>query len=331
DLGFGDVGSPVWERLHADWNSTVWPVLLELSGAKPTADAAKRVAAENSATAMRRSLYGGAEAAEADGATRPMPQPASATSIMRRLGADGTASRVMLAPAILTNAVGVRTAEARVLASQELQPGDGPKRTRQLDISLPPGVTYRAGDHLGVCPKNDEERVERLAGYLGAALDGLLMAPKTMTVRAVPKGVVLQVRNVLTGLVDISGRPSVPLLDLLVAKAASPAERARLTEIRNVLAHPGGLAKTDGPLRAAIEAGGYDVLRLLDEFPSCSLNIFEFLQVAQPLRPRYYSASSSPRVHGEGVVQVTAGLEPTPVPGGHPFRGLGSSYLHALR
>ena len=137
----------------------------------------------------------------------------------------------------------MRTAEARVLASQELQPGDGPKRTRQLDISLPPGVTYRAGDHLGVCPKNDEERVERLAGYLGAALDGLFMAPKTMTVRAVPKGVVLQVRNVLTSLVDISGRPSVPLLDLLLAKAASPAERARLTEIRNVLAHPGGLAK----------------------------------------------------------------------------------------
>ena len=49
DLGFGDVGSPVWERLHADWNSTVWPVLLELSGAKPTAGAAERVAAENAA------------------------------------------------------------------------------------------------------------------------------------------------------------------------------------------------------------------------------------------------------------------------------------------
>ena len=74
------------------------------------------------------------------------------------------------------------------------------------------------------------------------------------------------------------------------------------------------------------------MLRLLDEFPSCSLNIFEFLQVAQPLRPRYYSASSSPRVHGEGVVQLTVGLEATPVPGGRPrFRGMGSHYLHALR
>jgi cytochrome P450/NADPH-cytochrome P450 reductase len=332
ELGFGDVGSPMWERLHADWNSQVWPMLLELSGARPTAGAAERVAAEvaatgaltgtDSSTAMRRSLYGDNDA------TEPMPRPASATSIMRRLAPDGTQSRVMLAPAILTNAVGVRTAEARVLACQDLHPAGAPKRTRQLDISLPPGVTYRAGDHLGVCPKNDEELVERLARRLGATLDGLFMAPKTLNVRAVPKGVVLQVRNVLTNLVDISGRPGVPLLDLLLDKAADPGERSRLAEIREVLATPGG---PDSPLRARIETGGYDVLRLLDEFPSCSLNIFEFLRVAQPLRPRYYSASSSPRVHGAGVVQLTVGLEAAPGPGGQQFRGMGSHYLHTLR
>ena len=332
ELGFGDVGSPMWERLHADWNSQVWPMLLELSGARPTAGAAERVAAEvaatgaltgtDSATAMRRSLYGDSDA------TEPMPRPASATSIMRRLAPDGTQSRVMLAPAILTNAVGVRTAEARILACQDLHPADAPKRTRQLDISLPPGVTYRAGDHLGVCPKNDEEMVERLARRLGAALDGLFMAPKTLNARAVPKGVVLQVRNVLTNLVDISGRPGVPLLDLLLDKAADPGEWSRLAEIREVLATPGD---PDSPLRARIETGGYDVLRLLDEFPSCSLNIFEFLRVAQPLRPRYYSASSSPRVHGAGVVQLTVGLEAAPGPGGQQFRGVGSHYLHTLR
>jgi cytochrome P450/NADPH-cytochrome P450 reductase len=332
ELGFGDVGSPIWERLHADWNSQVWPLLLELSGARPTTGAAERVAAEvaatgaltgtDSATAMRRSLHGDNKA------TEPMPRPASATSIMRRLAPDGTQSRIMLAPAILTNAVGVRTAEARVLACQDLNPPGAPKRTRQLDISLPPGVTYRAGDHLGVCPKNDEEMVERLARRLGAALDGLFMAPKTLNARAVPKGVVLQVRNVLTNLVDISGRPGVPLLDLLMDKAADPGEWSSLAEIRQVLATPGG---PDSPLRARIETGGYDVLRLLDQFPSCSLNIFEFLRVAQPLRPRYYSASSSPRVHGAGVVQLTVGLEAAPGPGGQQFRGMGSRYLHTLR
>jgi len=142
--------------------------------------------------------------------------------------------------------------------------------------------------------------------------------------------VVLQVRNVLTTLADITSRPTVPLLDLLIAKAADPAERSRLAEIRDVLRTP------DGPrsaLRAAIDAGGYDVLLLLDEFSSCSLNIFEFLQVAQPLRPRYYSTSSSPRIHGQAVVHLTVGLQVTPVPGlpDRGFRGMSSHHVHTLR
>jgi cytochrome P450/NADPH-cytochrome P450 reductase len=151
-----------------------------------------------------------------------------------------------------------------------------------------------------------------------------------MNARAAPKGVVLQIRNVLTNLVDITGRPTVPLLDLLLEKATDPAERPGLAEIADVLRAPDG---PDTPLRAAIDAGGYDVLRLLDEFPSCSLNIFEFLQVAQPLRPRYYSTSSSPRIHGDGVAHLTVGLEATPVPGlpDRDFRGMSSHYLHTLR
>src|SRR5262249_15212027 len=150
------------------------------------------------------------------------------------------------------------------------------------------------------------------ARHLGAALDGLFMVPKTMSARAAPKGVVLQIRNVLTNLVDITGRPTVALLDLLLEKVTDPAERSTLAEIRDVLAAPDGPC---APLRRPIDAGGYDVLRLLAEFPSCSLNVFEFLQVAQPLRPRYYSTSSSPRIHGDGVAHVTVGLEASPVPG----------------
>jgi cytochrome P450 / NADPH-cytochrome P450 reductase len=353
ELAYGDVGSPVWERLHAEWNARVWPVLLELSGARPTEAAAARDAAEKAAagaltgadsnTAMHRSLLAD------DAAPEPADRERSASSVMRRMssgsrrwaaslrgGSPGPAdrgrsqSRVLLAPAILSNAVGMDTVEARVLVCRELLPDDSPKRTRHLEVSLPPGVAYRVGDHLGVCPKNDEDQVERLARYLGAALDGLFMVPRTMSARAAPKGVVLQTRNVLTNLVDITSRPTVPLLDLLLEKVTDPAERSKLAEIRDVLAAPDG---PDGPLRAAIDAGGYDVLRLLDEFPSCSLNIFELLQVAQPLRPRYYSTSSSPRIHGDGVAHLTVGLEATPVPGvpGTGFRGMSSRYVHTLR
>ena len=353
DFAYGDVGSPVWERVYADWNTRIWPVLLELSGARPTEAAAARVAAEQAATghltrgdsntAMERSLRG------EDAEPQPIARARSASSIMRLLwsgsrprvasmhgGSSGspertrTRSRVLLVPTILTNAVGTDTVEARVRVCRELQAAESPKRTRHLEISLPPGVTYTAGDHLGVCPKNDAERVERLARHLGAALDGLFMVPKTMTVSAVPKDVVHQVRNVLTNLIDITSRPTLPLLDLLLEKVTNPAERSRLVEIRHVLQTPDG---PDSPLRATIDAGGYDVLRLLDEFPSCSPNIFEFLQVAHPLRPRYYSTSSSPRIHGDGVAHVTVALETTSVQGmpDRSFCAITSHYLHALR
>jgi cytochrome P450 / NADPH-cytochrome P450 reductase len=352
ELAYGDVGSPVWEQLHLDWNSRVWPILLELSGARPTETAAARIAAgvattgaligTDSNTAMQRSLYSDNLTTQPAGRSVSFPSithsmsPGQRTWAMSMGGSPGTADknatqpRVLLVPTILTNAVAKETVEARVLVCRELKAAGSPKRARHLEVSLPPGVAYQAGDHLGVCPKNDEERVERLARRLGAALDGLFMAPKTMNVRAVPKGVVLQVRNVLTDLIDMTGRLTVPLLDLMLEKVADPAERSRLVEIRDVLQAPDG---PDSPLRTTIDAGGYDVLRLLDESPSCSLNIFEFLRVAQPLRPRYYSTSSSPRNHGDDVAHLTVGLEVTPVllTPEREFRGMSSHYMHTLR
>ena len=309
ELAYGDVGTPVWERLHSDWNDHVWPVLLELSEAQQTDAAAKRVAAEKAAAGALTS---------AD----------SNTAMALSLGRPDTAPRVLLVPTILTNLVGLDTVEVRARVSRELQAPESPRRTRHVEVDLPAGVTYRAGDHLGICPKNDEECVERLAKRLRAAPDGLFMVPKTLNVRGVPKGVVLQVRNVLTNLVDIAGRPSLELVDLLLEKIADVGDRSRLEEIRAVLEAPDGVASL---LRTAIGSGRYDALHLLEEFPSCKLNIFEFLQVAQPLRPRYYSPSSSPRVHG-GVVHLTVGLESAPVPGtDREFRGMSAHYVHTLR
>ena len=311
DLAFGDVGSPVWEHLHAEWNARVWPLLLELSDARRTEAAAMRVAAER--TAANR-----------------LTNADSNTAMAMSLSPAESAPRVLLAPTIYTNTVGAETFDARVRACRDLQPPGASKRTRHVEVALPPGHRYRAGDHLGICPKNDEERVERLARHLGAALDGLFMVPKALDVSVVPKGVVLHVRNVLTNLVDIDGRPTVALLELLLQKVSHAGERSRLEQIMGVLQFPDG---AESLLREQVASGAYNVLQLLDESPSCTLNIFEFLQVAQPLRPRYYSTSSSPQIHGEDVAHIAVGLEETSIPGlpARGFRGMSAHFIHALR
>ncbi|GAC1519960.1 MAG: bifunctional P-450/NADPH--P450 reductase [Thermoleophilaceae bacterium] len=304
-LGFGDVGSPVWEDLYRGWSDRTWPALIELAGAQPSEAAAARVAAEQAAEAA-------------------LTLTDSDTAMALSLEGE------IVAPKIMTNAVGVTTFAARALVCRELQASESPGRTRHLELSLPPGFEYTAGDHLGVCPQNDENAVARLADRLDAALDGVFSVPKSMKVRAVPKGVPLQVRNVLTCLVDITSMPSVALIDLLLGKVTETEERARLEEIRDVLATPDA---SDTPMRVALKAGGYDVLQVLEECPSCSINIFELLQVASPLRPRFYSTSSSPRIHNDATAHVCVGHAASPVPGmpGREFRGMSSSYVHRLR
>jgi cytochrome P450/NADPH-cytochrome P450 reductase len=133
DFAYGDVGSPAWEQLHKDWNTRIWPTLLDLSGAKPTEAAGARVAAEQAAT-------GKLTAADSN------------TAMTRSLAGGDAVPRVLLVPKILTTGVDVETFEARAIVCRELQAADPLKRTRHVEVRLPPGVSYRAGDHLGVCP-----------------------------------------------------------------------------------------------------------------------------------------------------------------------------------
>jgi cytochrome P450/NADPH-cytochrome P450 reductase len=274
DFAFGDVGRPTWEKLHAEWNTAVWPRLLELSGARATEEAAARVAAEQAAAGA-------------------LTNADSTTAMAMSLTREDATPRVLLTPAILSNGVGIETVTARAIVSRELHVPESPGRARHLELTLPAGTSYRAGDHLGVCPRNDDDRVERLAQRLGAPPEGLFMVPLTLNVHVVPRGAVLQVRNVLTSLVDIAGPPPLALVELLAAKGVD-----------------------------AGDVEGLDVVELLERHPTVPVNIFELLQVLQPLRPRYYSTSSSPRIHGAEAAHIAVGLVE---------RGVSSGYLHTIR
>jgi cytochrome P450/NADPH-cytochrome P450 reductase len=72
------------------------------------------------------------------------------------------------------------------------------------------------------------------------------------------------------------------------------------------------------------------MLDLLEAFPACDLPFAEYLDMLPPLRPRYYSISSSPMTDGT-VCSITVGVLRGPARSGTgTFTGVGSGHLAAL-
>jgi cytochrome P450 / NADPH-cytochrome P450 reductase len=215
-----------------------------------------------------------------------------------------------------------------VRANEELQHRDcvrpSERSTRHLEMALPSGVTYCAGDHLGIVPRNGLEQVQRVLQRF--KLDPSLYV--TITPRA----------NATTFL---SVNEPAPLLRILATQVelqeiATRAQLATLADHTQDPAHRrtlGALAGDDDSSQALyreqVFAARRSILDLLDEFPSCALPFDVFLDLLPPLRPRYYSISSSPLAAADNC-SVTVGVVEDLATSGHgTFRGVCSNYLAA--
>lgn len=167
---------------------------------------------------------------------------------------------------------------ARVLEVRKLNGEESAKDTRFISIDLTgSGLTYTAGDALGVYPENNHDLVEEILAALGATGFEAVITPES---RIVPARVALQMGY------DIS-RPSDDLLLLLSETAHDENEAARLKELveddkDNWLDHR-------------------DVLDVLQTFPSCNAPLAEVIASLSPLQPRLYSIASSQK---ENLTQV---------------------------
>jgi cytochrome P450 / NADPH-cytochrome P450 reductase len=89
------------------------------------------------------------------------------------------------------------------------------------------------------------------------------------------------------------------------------------------------LAGDDARYSKQVFASRMSVLDILDEYPSCKPPFEVFLDMMPPLRPRYYSISSSPLVDAGGC-SITVGVLDSPALSGRgQFRGVSSNYLAA--
>ncbi|CAN5616259.1 sulfite reductase subunit alpha [soil metagenome] len=170
---------------------------------------------------------------------------------------------------------------ARVLRSVNLNRPGSEKQTHHVEIDLADsGLTYNVGDSLGVYPVNCPDLVAAVLQALGASGDESILMPSGQTVL---------IHEALSRQCCLA-TPTEELLDRLAGSARDDLEASALRDL----------------IRADSLPSGWDVLDLLQRFPSARLDPAEFTTALAELRPRLYSIASSLARH-PGQVHLTIG------------------------
>jgi cytochrome P450/NADPH-cytochrome P450 reductase len=193
---------------------------------------------------------------------------------------------------------------------------------RHLEIAMPAGATYSTGDHLGVLPRNPIALVYRVLARFG--LDGgqyVTLTANGSSPTHLPVGEPYPLLGILAGSVELQDVASRTGLAAMAAHLPEGPAREQLA----------ALAGTDDDARAGyreqIAKPRHTLLELLEAHPDCDLPFAEFLDLLPPLRPRFYSISSSPKVSSE--VSLTVGVleGPARCGDGSTYRGVCSGHL----
>ena len=156
---------------------------------------------------------------------------------------------------------------AKVLSRTLLNRPGSEKETWHVEIDLTgSGIEYQVGDAFGLFPHNDPVLVEQVMEALGAPPDHDI-GGRTL-------------RQVLTDSVSLSPAPDMLFQLFSYITGGDRRKKAR------------ALATGDDPDK---DAATLDVLAALEKFPGSAPDPEAFIEALDPLQPRLYSISSSPK------------------------------------
>jgi cytochrome P450/NADPH-cytochrome P450 reductase len=214
----------------------------------------------------------------------------------------------------------------KVLVNRELHhksgPNPSPRSTRHVEVALTDGVQYQPGDYLGVLPRNSDESIRRVAARFKLDPSSRLRIINNSTSKTfLPVDQPVDVATLLGSYVDVQEVASRSQIQVLAEYAECPPEQTRL------LALAGDDPESTAQYRTEVLDRHVSVIDLLEENESCALPFNIYLEFLPPLKPRYYSISSSPLVDS-GICSVTVGVLDAPARSGQGhYRGVCSWYL----
>lgn len=196
------------------------------------------------------------------------------------------------------------------------------RSTRHIELELPEGVAYRAGDHLGVIPHNSDSLVRRVAARFGFGQDVYVrLRPTTNRKTFLPVNQTIPVYRLLGDYVELQDVATRSQIQTLADYTECPPEKIQL------LALTGDTEASATRYKEDLLAKRKSLIDLLEDFPACTLPFEIYLEMLPALRPRYYSISSSPLADPYGC-SITVAVVEGPARSGHgTFQGVCTNYL----
>ena len=212
----------------------------------------------------------------------------------------------------------------RILENRELLAPGADRSTRHIEVALDESMTYRAGDHLAVVPRNDEKLVAAVARRLGHSADDVIRLRGAEGRRAqLPLDEPISVGRLLSDYLELQQPATRKQIQTMAEHTRCPVTQPKLEALS------GESEESAALYRAEVLARRKSVFDLLEEFPACELPLSAYLEMAPLLQPRYYSISSSPKLDPHRC-SVTVGVVEGPARSGRgTFRGVCSNHLAA--
>lgn len=195
------------------------------------------------------------------------------------------------------------------------------RSTRHISLALPTGITYQTGDHLGIVAENSSALVQKILQRFQIDANAWVQISQNADVPThLPLRQPILVSDLLTFFVELQEPATRKQVQQLTDATECPPEKVKLQALCDEDAY-----------KEEVALKNQSVFDLLTTFQACELSFADYLTMLPPLKPRYFSISSSALANPQTCTITVGVLEEPALSGNGIFKGVCSNYLAGLK